>query len=231
MSRVYLETSTPDGRRLFDQSYAYRQYEDVSRWNRTLSSVGTFAYRTMAVGEGDETRGRTVGIISANYFTFFDARPVVGRFFDATEDRPSGVEPVAVLRYGFWQSEFGGRRDVLGASIRVGTVVARVIGVAPPGFEGVSDQRAPAVFVPVTTFAASRDKNFDKDYGWSWLELLVRRRSGVSARAAGADLTNVFIRSWNAQREIEPGLPPASVGRPIAVRRTDPARARTAGRR
>jgi putative ABC transport system permease protein len=217
VSRVYLETSTPDGKRVFDHSFAYRHYQDVARWNRSLSNVAVFAYRSMAVGEGDETRGRVVGVVSADYFAFFDARPALGRFFDASEDRAPNGEAVGVLGYGFWQSEFGGRRDVLGTAVRVGTVVVRVIGVAPPGFEGVSDQRAPAIFIPVTTFAASRDKSFDKNYGWSWLDILVRRKPGVTADAAGADLTSAFVRSWNAEREMEPGLPPASVSRPVAL--------------
>jgi hypothetical protein len=61
----------------------------------------------------------------------------------------------------------------------------RVIGVAPPGFEGISDLRPPVAFVPITTFAADPSKGFYKDYGWSWLEILVRRKPGVSVRRGG----------------------------------------------
>ena len=51
-------------------------------------------------------------------------------------------------------------RDVLGKSLRVGTRIYTIIGVAPPGFEGVSDERAPIAFIPVTAFAASVARRF-----------------------------------------------------------------------
>lgn len=217
VSRVYVETPGSDGKRTFDRSFAYRQYDDVARWNRSLGALAAFAYRTMAVGEADATRGLPVAQISASYFDFFDARPVLGRFFDATEDRVPGGEAVAVLGYHYWQNEYGSRRDVLGTSLRIGSIVVRVIGVAPAGFEGASDQRPPVAFVPITTFAADSYKGFYKDYGWSWLEILVRRKPGISVDGASADLTQAFIRSWNAQRELEPGLARAEIVRLVAV--------------
>lgn len=217
VSRVYIETPGSDGKRTFDRSFAYKQYDEVARWNQSFSALAAFAYRRMAVGEGEATRGLPVAAVSAGYFDFFDARPVLGRFFDTTEDRLPRGEAVAVLGYDFWQNEYGGRSDVLGASLRIGTIVVRVIGVAPQGFEGVSDQRTPVAFMPITAFAAEIYTGFYKDYGWSWLEILVRRKSGVTDAAANADLTQAFVRSWNAQRELEPGLARADVARPVAV--------------
>jgi putative ABC transport system permease protein len=217
VNRVYFEWQRTDGKRAFDRSYAYTTYADLSRWNRSLSHLAAFAFRTMAVGDGEETKPLHVGIVSASFFDFFDARPVLGRFFGPQEDSIPAGRAVAVLSYGFWQSRYTGRHDVLGTTLRIGKSLYTVIGVAPPGFEGTSDGRAPIAFVPITAFAATIDRNYYKNYGWGWLEVLVRRKPGVTVDAASADLTSANILSWNAERVLESGLAAASVVHPIAV--------------
>ena len=51
---------------------------------------------------------------------------------------PAFGADVVVLAHGFWQSEFGGKADVLGKKIQIGNFMATVIGVAPEGFAGRS---------------------------------------------------------------------------------------------
>jgi putative ABC transport system permease protein len=217
VSRVYFEWQGSDGKRAFDRSVAYRTYTDIAQWARSVSQLAAVAFRTMAVGDGDATKQLQVGIVSASFFDFFDARPVLGRFFTAQEDSVPEGDAVVVLSHGFWQSQYAGRRDVLGATLRIGKSIYRVIGVAPPGFVGTSDQRAPIAYVPITSFAATINRGFYKDYNWSWIEVLVRRKPGVTLEAATADLTNANLLSWNAERVLEPNLPAASAVHPIAV--------------
>src|SRR6266536_480708 len=80
VNRVYVEWQRTDVKRAFNRSYAYTTYADLSRWSRSLSHLAAFAFRTMAVGDGEETKQLHVGIVSASFFDFFDARPVLGRF-------------------------------------------------------------------------------------------------------------------------------------------------------
>jgi predicted permease len=48
--------------------------------------------------------------------------------------------------------------------------------------------------------------------------MIVRRKPGVTVEAATADLTNAYVRSWNAQLAMSPGtLQPASVSRPLGL--------------
>jgi predicted permease len=213
--RLYVEWTPTDGPRRLESRLDLPRYRDFARWSQASSHFAAFAYRNMAVGDGDATSLRTIGIVTATYFDFFDMKPVVGRFFNASEDAAPAGEPVVVLAFGYWQSAYAGRTDVLGSTIRIGTGTYRVIGVAPPGFDGVSDQRVPIAFVPLTAFAHSI--NQDKDYGSRWIEILVRRKPGVTIESANADLTNAYERSWNAERALEPDLGPASVARPIAI--------------
>jgi putative ABC transport system permease protein len=212
--RVYLQSTAIDGRRVTDNATEYKRVLDLARWNHTLSAVAAFTYLTMPVGTGVDARQLRVAIVDASFFDFFSAHPVLGRFFGAVEDRLPAGERVVVLSYDYWRSQYGASRDVLGKQVLIGTDLYTVIGVAPAGFDGISEQRAPVAFVPSVAFGATRDASFFRNYGWSWTELLVRVKPGVSLDRATADLTHAFALSWQAERVMEPSLSAVSLAKP-----------------
>ncbi|MBC7896027.1 MAG: ABC transporter permease, partial [Cytophagaceae bacterium] len=199
----------------------YTRYLDLIRWTRSFSEFAAFSNRVLAVGDGLASRERPVGIVSASFFHFFDAPPALGRYFAADEDAiPRGAD-VAVLGYDAWQADFGGR-DVRGRALQVGNIRATIIGVAPRGFAGVSMTGAPAVYIPITTFAAANGNRRDAtafftSYSWRWMEIMVRRMPGVGAEDASADATLALRQSWNRRRELEPTLPPVDEAKPRAI--------------
>ena len=65
-----------------------------------------------------------------------DLQPVLGRNFDAQEDRPHGP-PAVILGYGFWQRSYGGDRRVIGRSLQVEGVPHTIVGVLPAAFNTV----------------------------------------------------------------------------------------------
>jgi putative ABC transport system permease protein len=127
---------------------------------------------------------------------------------------------VAVLDHGFWKSSYAGR-DVLGEPLQIGRLMYTIIGVAPPGFTGVSEDRAPAVYIPITTFASTQGRGDGREYfvnyAWGWMEMMVRRKPGITLAAANADLSAAYARSWNAERATRGSLPPVDVARPKAI--------------
>ncbi len=58
-----------------------------------------------------------------------------GRDFTPDDDR-EGAEPVAIISDRLWRSAFGGRSEAIGELAGAAPVPIRVIGIAPPGFEG-----------------------------------------------------------------------------------------------
>jgi len=122
-----------------------------------------------------------------------------------------------VLGYDYWQGGFGGS-DVVGELLRIQNLDYQIIGVAPRGFVGVAEGEAPDLFIPITTYAGSQAGNDDRRdyatrYTWGWMSILVRRNPGVSTAEASADLSTAYVRSWNAERELSPGTPPAETAR------------------
>jgi predicted permease len=216
--RVYFSWNGSEGRRITERLMEYPRYSAILKWSRSTSDVAAVAYRPVAVGEGVATRELTIAAVSASFFGFFDAKPQLGRFFQAREDSIPAGERVAVLSDAHWRTEYGGRRDVLGARITIGTAQYTIIGVAPPGFEGITDQRAPVAFVPVTAFGATLRPTYYRRLQWSWLQILVRRKPGVTPTELSADLSNAFLQAWNEEFAGSPRTwTPPTVAKPAAV--------------
>ncbi|MEP6574053.1 MAG: ABC transporter permease [Gemmatimonadota bacterium] len=220
--RVYLQ-STDRGERSTDAIFQYTRYLDLQRFTTMFSAMAGFSTRTLPVGSGVESREMQVGTISANLFDFFEARPVLGRFFTHSEDTVPVGALVAVLGYDYWQTNYGGRSDALGQQLAVGTVKYTIIGVAPRHFIGLSDAGPPAVFVPITAYAGTFRAgtkfatSYYTRYNWGWMEVLARRKPGVSIDEASADLSHAFVQSWNAEAALNPSVPPVEVAHPTAL--------------
>jgi predicted permease len=200
----------------------YARYADFARWTKSFSQTAGYTRRDLAVGVGEAAREMSIGVVSASFFGFFDAPPALGRYFGPDEDEPPSGQPVAVLSYPMWQTQYGGQRDVLGKSIQIGPVVYSVIGVSAPGFVGLWADRPPAAFIPITSYAAGtafrgRGRTWNTTYSWGWMSMMARRKPGVTVEAASADLSTAFIRSIEAQREEQPRTQPVSITRPRAI--------------
>ena len=181
---------------------AFARYADLRAATSSFDALVAFSVRRVAVGIGERSREMEIDVTSASLFTLFDAPPALGRYFTDAEDRaPEGVQ-VAVLSYPFWQAEYGGRADVLGERVQIGNMTATVIGVTPNGFAGVDVGPVPAAYVPVTAYAFSqRGGAYTTTYHWNWVELVARRKPGVTIERATADLSAAFQRTWDADAD------------------------------
>jgi predicted permease len=116
----------------------------------------------------------SAGYYSSNLFTYMGVPPLLGREFTPADAPNGNANPVAVLSYRFWKSQFAGRLDVLGQRISLDHVTYTVIGVAAPRFTwGDSD-----IYLP---------GNFKADPHY-YMSAFVRLKPGVSYAAATAQL-------------------------------------------
>ncbi|HXV87302.1 MAG TPA: FtsX-like permease family protein, partial [Gemmatimonadales bacterium] len=105
---------------------------------------------------------------------------------------------------------------------QVASVPCTIIGVAPRGFVGVSEDDPPVAYLPITTWAGARvgddGVEYFQNYNWGWMEMMVRRKPDVSLEMATADLTSAYLRSWNREYDLSPTYTPtAEVARPRAI--------------
>ena len=216
-SRLYIATSNRGEENV--RSYiGYRRYLDFKEMTTSFDAITPFYSNNMAIGTGDATREMEVGIGAADLWKMFAVKPVIGRFFTAAEDIPPDGSRVVVLSYAFWQTQFGGRKDVLGSTIDMGPAKYTIIGVAPEGFNGFATE--PLVgFIPVSAASSSmgNPKNpWYSTYNMTWFETFARRKPGVSADAATADLSNAYQRSYKKQLEVNPRSTVFNIAKPRA---------------
>jgi len=215
--RVYMY-QTYRGKERAGSGGQYARYKDIERWTTSFSDVAGYTQRDLAIGVGDAAREMRVGVVSSNFFKFFDASPVLGRYFTRVEDSLPNGAPVAVLSYPMWQTQYGGRNDVLGSKIQIASIIYTVVGVSPEGFAGLWSDKSPAAFIPISTYGAEQGTNFTKvpwwkTYSWGWMSMIVRRKPGVSIAKANADLTQAFVKSYQAHLVEQPKNSPLALAK------------------
>ena len=224
--RIWLARTFEREGEFSSSNMSYKRYQEFTDWNQTLERTAAFFFTDMAIGTGESAREMRVGGVSSSFFGFFDAPPVIGRYFSADEDKVPDGTNVAVLGYGLWQTNYGGKPDVIGKTIQIGSKTSTIIGVAPRGFTGTAPT-VPAAFVPITAFADDLFGSFGSDrpnrptyYGthnMSWMEMLVRRKPGVTEANATAELTTMYRRSYQAQQAENPGATPIEKLKPRVI--------------
>lgn len=75
----------------------------------------------------------TGAYMTGDFLRALGIAPALGRDFTAEDNRP-GAEKVALISHQVWQTNFGGRPDIVGRAFRVNGKPATVIGVMPQGF-------------------------------------------------------------------------------------------------
>ena len=125
-----------------DQSYGFSASEMFDYKNQAQSFENMAEYHNMTFtmyGHDEPIRVRT-GVVSSNFFNMLNLTPILGRIFTDSEDE-LGAEPLVVLTYEFWKSEFNGQEDVINKSVEFNNLSHKIIGVLPhfPQFPDVND--------------------------------------------------------------------------------------------
>jgi putative ABC transport system permease protein len=223
--RVYFY-QTNRGQERASGGYQYARYRDLAANTTSFASAAGYTQRDLAVGIGDAAREMSIGCVSASFFGFFNAPPVLGRYFTAAEDAVPEGAAVVVLSHAFWSTQFGERRDAIGSKIQIGPVVYTVIGVAPAGFAGLWPDQPPVAYIPITTYGAVQARDFTwlksgttwyGTYSWGWMSMIVRRKPGVSVERANADLANAAVRSYQSQLVEQKRSTPLALAKPRAI--------------
>jgi putative ABC transport system permease protein len=198
--RVYVHVPVRDQ---YLANVSYGSYRDLARWTSAFDRTALYSVRDLIVGAGDGSRESPVGLVSASFFNFFDAPPVLGRYFNTQEDAPPNGIPVAVLSYRVWQTRYGGSTDILGKELQIGTAIYTVIGVAPRQFVGLWPEQPPDAYVPFMAFWSALARTLPTKVNWTgygpgFASMLLERNPRVSIGEANADLTRAEVQSWKA---------------------------------
>lgn len=181
---------------------SYPAYTDYRDHVSAVAAMGAAeSPQRASLGVGESARQIQVMYVTPSYLVLTGARPALGRFFAADEDRPQSGADVAIVTHGFWQRELGGAPDVLGKTLDVGSRRFAIIGVAPRDFTGL--QYSPVdVFLPLSAGAELQFGHQDwatQRYDF-WLHIYARLAPGATEAKAATQATAV-LRSVAAQAD------------------------------
>ncbi len=121
--------------------------------------------------------------VSAPYFRVLGVRPVIGRDFDASEDRPNGSN-VVVITDTLWHRRFNRNPTIVGRQVMLDDVLYTIVGVMPPSFENVLKPSA-EIWSLV---------QYDMSEGRAWghhLRMVARLKPGVRLDRAKQELNAI----------------------------------------
>lgn len=133
-------------------------------------------------GEGGAQRV-AIGLCTPELFAMLGAVPVLGRTFTAGDARV-GAPLVVVISHAFWQTRFGGARDVIGQSLRMEGGERTIIGVLPASFH-LKDYAVPMwAPIPETPDEGERENHS--------MMVLARLAPGVTVARAQEESTAIL---------------------------------------
>jgi putative ABC transport system permease protein len=172
-------------------------YLDWQKDNQPFEAFAAWRERTMNLSGGDAPESVQIAQISPNLFAVLGVDAMLGRGFRRGDDTP-GKNLLVVLSYGLWQRRFGGRRDVLGQTIRASDRFYTVIGVMPSGFRFPIGWLSEDVEMWTPLTLTDSEWSDRKDLS---LNVLARLRGGASRRQAQASADAVAQRLAQAYPE------------------------------
>ncbi|HEX2205180.1 MAG TPA: ABC transporter permease, partial [Longimicrobium sp.] len=172
-----------------------------------FTGVAAYADETAIVHTGDAASAPvTVRVIytTPNYFGLLGVRPALGAPPAAEADGLRlTAPPTAMISHALWRQRFGGARDVIGRTLRVGGVPVEIVGVAPPRFAGTDGGGGPAVWVPLAAYPLlqKRTPAVFAHHDSTFLRAAARLRPGVTAEAAAPVVAGLAERAFRQGRE------------------------------
>jgi predicted permease len=134
-------------------------------------------------------------VVSGDFFRALGVRPFLGRVFQPSDDSPSAA-PVAVLNFGYWQSAFGGVRDVVGRTIQLNGVPFTIIGVAEQRFTGITPGSDYDIWLPLADAQRitnpARWDNRQSNVAFWWLAVVGRLKPEMPTAQAQPELSGIF---------------------------------------
>ena len=135
LPRVAIAEAGTDRR---DRLWSFAKLLELRARSPALSSIDGYARRFGVLAVPGPADRVPVEFVTAGYFRTLGLEPFAGRFFAPEEDGASSIPDVAVLSHRTWQTRFAGRDAVTGTTIELEGRRVRVVGVAPPGFGGLT---------------------------------------------------------------------------------------------
>ena len=218
------EMSISGGERVDFTTYHGRGvYEALTERDSPFADAAAVANLSAAFRDRGDPLQVSVQAVTASFFDMLSVRAFQGRLIENADDEP-GAATAVVLRHELWRGALGGDPDVVGREVSLAGGAATIVGVAPPGFRGMSAESVPDLWIPLAVVSRIDPRRAEPSPHSFWLRQLVRLPDGASLEQAEAYST-LAVNRVRAESLGDRGdavtafLEPAGYGDPATHRR------------
>ena len=183
---VFLRMPVQYGSGEIDMLWSYPKYQVYLDNTRTISESAIHVAEAFTIA-GEDGADRVLGeSVSARYFQILGVQPQRGRFFSDSDDQVAGAALNVVISDAYWRDRFGASESAVGSQIDLNGRRFTIVGVAPPGFTGMSGN---ARIWPLYT--AIRGPRIAEAVTTHQFEVVARLAPGATPAAAKAELVDI----------------------------------------
>jgi predicted permease len=179
-------------------------FQEISRQQKVFSGMFIWAGGAGVSAETDNSIQRVdLWFVDGRYYSELGAIPEIGRLIGPADvDLNAGIfEHVVVISYGFWQRQYGGKRSVVGKTLRVEGVPFTIIGVTRRDFEGMEAEPEAEITVPLTAkplvLGNPNGRKALQEVDTRGFQCTGRLEPGVTIRQAKAQLEPLWLSIRN----------------------------------
>ncbi len=166
---------------------SWPKFQALESQSRLATAVAAYFQSTFGLTERDRPQ-EVVGVrVSSGFFAVWGLSPLLGRAFNAAEQRRGGPN-VALVSYGFWRQRFGGDPAALGRVLQIDGVPTTIIGVLPASFRFPFN--AVQIWLPRPDEVAFMSR-LALERGAGYLQVEARLRPGVTLAAAKGEIDRI----------------------------------------
>ncbi|HLY42343.1 MAG TPA: ABC transporter permease [Terracidiphilus sp.] len=184
----------PDGStRLFSDAF-FHDFRQQDTLFSGIAAVDSSQFATKASIAGAAYQTTNIDLVSGSYFSVLGVPAFLGRTIEESDAGSDGSGPVAVASYSWFQRHFNGDPSALGKVIRIQSHDYTLVGVARPGFFGITVGQSTDLWIPLSmekAFARPGANAIGQKLFQS-LHLIGRLKPGVTTTQASAETNLLF---------------------------------------
>jgi len=189
--------------------FSWQQYQNFRSNNAVFEdmlAVSSLPSRLYLTISGENATGvpelAQAHMVSGNFFDVLGAKPVAGRFFDASADKELNTSPYIVLSDGYWERRFHRAASAIGRPVQIAGFSYTVLGVAPRDLFGIRLGEAPDIWLPLSMQARMPGtfQNLMTEPLLQFVNIMGRLRPGVTMQQAQANISVLYKQMLPAEQ-------------------------------
>jgi predicted permease len=171
---------------------SFPMWEQIRKRQEGFAEIAAWTGQGFNLANGGEVRYAKGLRVTGDFFHVLGVEPILGRLINPEDDQPGCGTSAANISYAFWQRNYAGDPAVVGKRLTLDGNSFQILGVTPPGFNGISvgDTFDVAIPVCVEPILSPRNNRLTLRHAW-WLASIGRLKPGWTIARANAQMNAV----------------------------------------